>query len=160
MAGEPRDAGNTGDEVLAYTPSGGGFVFARAFWTANVHTVPTNDAIYGLAVDSTNHVYLSEDWNGTIDVVQASSSGNVLPLMVYSNDNVIDDGAQVVVDRAGNILWATYRTISIYLPNSGSVPPPGTNPANAWFPGTDTAAAQTVTGSGGPFYALTFGPGS
>lgn len=153
-------AGGGGDEVLVFTPSGSGFVFARAFWTANSNN--TGDAIYGLAVDATNHVYISEDSYGTIDVVPASSSGNVLPSMVYSNNNNIDDGNQLVIDRAGNIIWATYSTVSIYGPNTGSVPPGGTNPANTWFPVTDTAALQTVTStvSDFPFNDVTFGPGS
>jgi len=42
-----------------FTPSANGFTFARSFWTGNCHH--PDDAIYGLAVDRNNVVYVSTD---------------------------------------------------------------------------------------------------
>jgi len=145
-----------GDEVLAYTPSGSGFVFARAFWTGNSNQ--TINAIYGLAVDATNHVYVSDNTLATIDVVPASSTGNVLPSMVYVDTVDFPEGEQLVVDRSGNILWGTGDSVSIFLPNTGSIPPGGTDPTTPWIPTPDTPVAQILMGN--TYSTLTFGPGS
>ena len=146
------------DEVLAFTPAGSSFSFSRAFWTANSHT--PSDGIFGLYVDAANKMYISADSFGTVDIVPASSSGLQLPLMVISDDIQLQSGAQVVVDRAGNVIWTTVITASVYAPNSGSVPPPGHDPNIPWGPPTDTPALQTVTSNSDNISVLTFGPGS
>jgi hypothetical protein len=148
-------------DVAAFTQTTAGLTYSHSFWCGNFRQ-STNDGIFGLAVDSRSNVYASEDYFGTISVVPGSSTGNVLPSLVYSNDNNTDDGGNVIVDRIGNIIWAAYSDMYVYAPSSGSVPPGGTNPANPYYPGTDTTPLQTISGGGGSavFFSLTFGPGS
>ena len=146
-------------EVAVFTGTGGSLSYAREFWTGNIHY--SSDAVFGIAVDIHNQVYVSADYNGTIDVVPASSSGNVLPSMVYSNDNTYDDGENLVVDAAGNIVWTIDEGILVIAPNTGAVPPGGTNPANPFVPATDSPVLQTVSGtnSTAQFSNITSGPG-
>jgi hypothetical protein len=150
--------GNT-CEVAVFTGTGGSLSYAREFWTGNIHY--TNDAVYGIAVDIHNNAYVSSDNYGTLDVVPASSSGNVLPSMVYSNYNTYDDGLNLVVDAAGNIIWTVDEAILVIAPNTGAVPPGGTNPANPFVPANDSTVLQTVTGVNGDaeFGNITDGPG-
>ncbi len=149
------------DDVLAFAPTGAGFTFNRSFSTANSHL--SSDAIYGLAIDAANNVYISADQHGTLDIVPASSQGEVLPSRVITTTHNIGDGINVLIDRAGNVIWATWATVSIYAPGSGTAPPPG-NPATPWTPSTDTTALQTLTDTvtryNDAFMLLSFGPGS
>ena len=156
---EAFEVSSNNDDVVEFSPSGGSFTFARSFWTGNSHF--SGDAIFGLAVDLNNKVYVSCDNYGTIDVVPAASSGNVLPAMVYTNYNNQDDGLNVIVDRAGNIIWAAWNETLVFAPNTGGVPPPNTDPTTVWYP-ADSTPLQTITGIGGNavFGTLTFGPGS
>jgi hypothetical protein len=158
-----------GDDVLAFASTTSGFTFSHSFATANSHL--TSDAIYGLAVDASNNVYISSDEGlnccavgDSIDIVPASSQGEVLPTRVITDQQNISDGVNVLVDRSGNIIWATWATVSIYAPGAGSVPPPGTSPSTPWVPSTDTAAIQTLTDPtdeyNDAFMLLSFGPGS
>jgi hypothetical protein len=154
------DSTNGNDcEVAVFTGTGTSLSYAREFWTGNMHF--SSDAIYGIAVDIHNTVYVSVDNYGTLDVVPGSSSGNVLPSMVYSNYNNYDDGLNLVVDAAGNIIWTIDEGILVIAPNTGAVPPGGTNPANPFVPGTDSTVLQTVSGTGGnaEFGNITEGPG-
>lgn len=159
---EAFETTSSDDDVLAFAPTGAGFTFNRSFSTANTHL--GSDAIYGIAVDASNNVYISCDGNGTLDIVPASSQGEVLPSRVITNTHNIADGVNVLIDRAGNIVWATWATVSIYAPGSGSAPPPNTNPATPWTPATDTTALQTLTDTAhefnDAFIWLSFGPGS
>ena len=150
------------DDVLVFTSTASGFTFSHSFSTANTHV--SSDGIFGLAVDASNNVYISCDCGGYLDIVPASSQGEVLPARVISNFHNVDDGANVLIDRTGNIIWAAWRTVSIYAPTAGSVPPPGTDPATPWAPAIDTVALQTLSDNVSPyndaFMLLSFGPGS
>ncbi len=154
-----ENTGTMSDDVLAFTPSANGFTFARSFWTGNCHH--PDDAIYGLAVDRNNVVYVSTDANGTIDLVPAASSGNVLPSMTYSTYGTYYDGLNLVIDRNGNIIETAYSAMVVYAANTGSVPPGNTDPTQPYLPAV-TPVLQTFSGVGGnaEFGNVAFGPGS
>ena len=154
-----ENTGTLSDDVLAFTPATNGFTFARSFWTGNCHV--TMYGINGIAIDRNNVVYISTDYNGTIDLVPATSSGNVLPTMTYSNFGTYYDGHNLVVDRNGNIVWTVRAAMIVYAPNTGAVPPAGTDPTQPYLPPV-SPVLQTFSGTGGnaDFGNVAFGPGS